>query len=372
MSIPIPPSVRHGMPYEPAYLFEAPMVEVTQSSISAYNDCEQKYVFRYLMRLVPAGVSIPLIVGATVHDCFEYLLSPVSEKDTESTKYEKTQKMIDGKFDSVINDPASMMYINTNQMEHARCQAKAVVAAWNIVNCDWRERFSVIRTEMSVRADPKAKAGDPLTKRAAGKIDGLVVTKDTEQLYVLEHKTRSTMKDFNFVDGLDLDQQVLFYAMLYQVWLERQPISIMDMSSKKKRKTSDLQLPSGFYYDAIMKPMHRTGDTSDEVIRRMVNAMIEDPAKYFVFIPVDVSQEIVEWAWENFKKTVHKMDNLKVGNVTRNLRACSMYGGCPYQMLCKAGADANDPVAVLKMPEAQLYQIGSLHNELTPDAGEEE
>lgn len=357
------------LPYNPDRIYDLGLPEITQSSLGTFLDCDMKFVLSYLMRLRSSGISVPLVVGTAVHLCLDMMLDPTSRRSDRQLR-DECVRTIDKLFNSISDSMDFANVANPEKLEHGRAQAHAIVEAWPIVHTDHDGQFKVVATEQVVRAKPGVKAGDDLSDRMAGKIDGIVINLDDFQPYILEHKTRYSLKNLNIIQGLTLNQQVLFYASMFQVWLKRQPKKAVQVTVKGKKV--DLTRPAGFYYDAIAKPNHKSGETFEILKNRMLQAMLENQAQYFSLMPVELPAEVIDHAFVNFQKIVERMDQLDGNNVTQNYGACDKYGGCPFRTICMAGPNAADPASILEMPEAQLYRISDLHNELDDMSLEED
>jgi hypothetical protein len=341
-------------PYDPDTLYDHPLVELTQSAMGSFATCPQQYVFRYLMKIVPQGVSVPLVTGTAVHDVFEFILDPKNEKMQGRNLILHVKNLVDSVFDKVIERSDLSWNLDSEKLEKGRAQALAIVGSWPIVY-DYREWFKVLHTELNIRSKPGATIDSPMMDRAAGKIDGIVWDLGSKTIKILEHKTRYSIKNLDFVGGLPLDHQAIWYMMMWEEWLE---------GHKKEAKKAKLGKADGFFYNVIAKPLHRSG-TFDELVDRMTTAMVEKPENYFSFTSVEIEQESVDRARNNFQKVIKRMDGLDPGNVEMNTKACNMYGGCPYRKLCCAGADAGQPKKVLSLPQIDMYRFQAEHEELS-------
>lgn len=346
-------SIIYDPPYDPDTLYEKPLIELTQSAMGSFTTCQQQYVLRYLMKIVPQAISVALVVGTAVHSVFEYILEPKNAKVKGVKLAGIIRNMIDTTFDQVIERSDLSWNIDSEKLEKGRAQAHAICRSWQITY-DYKEWFKVLHTELNIRSKPGATIDSPLMDRAAGKIDGIVLDLQTGTPKLLEHKTRFSLKNLNFIEGLPLDHQSIWYMMLYESWRQ-------NPSNKKLVKIKgDVD---GFFYNVIAKPMHRSG-TFDELVERMVQAMVEKPDQFFSFTSVTVEYEMVERARTNFHKIVKRMDGLDPSNVEMNTKACNMYGGCAYRKLCCAGADVANPKAVLSLPQLDMYRFAPEHEEL--------
>ena len=325
------------IPYDPSEIYESnKLVELTQSAISTFMRCPQRYVLQYLMLVVRRSPSISLLVGSAVHKGFEILLAnnddvPIDERQPA------IRIAIDGVFEKVVNENSLFLGLSEKQLETGRAQAHACLEAWFINSIDLlMESWKLIESEMRIRTAKNVTLLSSLVDRFAGQVDGLIENNKGE-LWILEHKTRSrldTLDEF----GLVLDTQALFYIMMVRL--------------KQKQDVK------GFLYNAIQKPLHRMNANGfDDLKNRMLDAMVTTPDKYFSLseIPIGDTGE----AFINFSRIIAQMDALNQHNVVMHTTACDDFGGCPYKTLCKAGANARRPLEILDMAEMATYEFKS-------------
>lgn len=349
------------LPYDLDRLYDDPMVEVTQSSAKTFLSCQQKYVLRYLMRLVKRGVSAPLLTGSAVHKGLETLLDEKSPMPIDR-RLPMALRAVDGIFEKVTEQADLMALTNDEKLETCRAQAAAILEAWYIINGSYFEGWKILQAEMKVRSVDTATIHSPIEDRMAGMIDGLV--EDLEgKVWILEHKTRRSLGDLN-VNTLELDFQALWYTVLCFRVLKRRHEEAEAAGAPLPR----LIKPVGFLYDAIQKPQHRINQQGfDDLRRRMMEAMISDPEKYFSMNPIEVYESTIERAHKNFGRVISAMDNLRAENVIMNTSACDDWGGCPYKALCQNGADVSNPRSVFDIPQIDMYEIADRHTELESD-----
>jgi hypothetical protein len=65
-----------------------------------------------------------------------------------------------------------------------------------------------------------------------------------------------------------------------------------------------------------------------------------------------------------FKRQIQTIDELEPRKVFMNDGACSEYSGCPYRVLCEAGADCAYPKDVMELPEVSMFSLKEPHSEL--------
>lgn len=338
--------------YDVDTIYDRPLVEITQSALTTFMACPQRYVFRYLMRLSKMGVSIPLLVGSAVHKGLEVLMDPDSPLE-QSDKLPFALQAVESKFLSVTKDVRKIIGIE-DKVETGRAQAHALVTCWNVINADTLSEWTLLRSEMKIRSKPTATVLSPHADRRAGMIDGVVKDQDGT-VWIAEHKTRRAMGDLN-ANSLNLDAQALWYIVMCYEQLQADP-------------GWEAGMPKGFLYDALQKPQHRLNAMGFEDLRnRMIAAILADPSKYLSVIPILIEPKIVDMARRNFSKIIHLMDTLNPHWVYMNTKSCDDFGGCPYKPLCQNGAQADNPRSVFDIPQIDLYEILPPHTELEDEA----
>lgn len=346
------------LPYDPNRLYEKPLIELTQSAVTTYMSCPQKYVFRYLMLLVRKGLSVPLTVGKAVHLGLETLLDP-DDPTPPAERLPKVLKAVDDMFEGILENPNNVVGME-DRLEHSRCVAHALLEAWWILYGDIFSGWVILDKEMIVRTAPGATIHSPIEDRMAGMIDGLVQDQNGD-VWLLEHKTRARLGNLSLY-GLELDPQALWYMILCLNKLRK----AAEEAERTGKEPKIPKMPIGFMYDAMQKPQHRLNkDGFEDCKRRMVAALLEDPEKYFSNSPILVEQATIDAAYRNFKRIIKQMDSLTPETVTMNTRACEDYGGCPYRPLCQNRADASNPLAVLQMSQMDMFEIAQPHTELS-------
>lgn len=333
-----------SLPYDPDELFANPMVEHTQSDIDDFWRCRTRYWFRYMMLLVPREIQMALFVGSAVHEALAILIKP-AYKDDPKTALDRALAHVDMLFDDAAMDPTCIG--NTkDKLDQGHAQVVAIVKAYPRVHAgaDW----SVVdegHIEWHVRSAPGATLQSAIVDRMAGQLDALICAHfDGDKQWLLERKTRSNLAGLDWTGDLSINKQLIWYNLLAR--RENTPIH-------------------GMLYDVMAKPQHRlSGKHWSDAAQRMEDAIYADPDKYMVQAPVWITEDRLLWATTNFERTIREIDSLTPDRMYCNTSACDDYNGCPYKMLCKAGADAANPWGVLNLPEVALYMFEEAHNEL--------
>jgi len=327
-----------NLPYDLNHLFQRPMVLHTQSSIKTFRTCPQKYVFRYLLWLDTDFVNVPFVVGRAIHAGLAIQMSP---KIPDEKKPIQVAQAIDKVFDEVYNQPAIGGEID-GKLRQGQAQAHALVGLWPVNHAEVIGDWKVKEVEVTVR-NLNSTIASPLEERMAGRLDALVERMSTQQHWLVEHKSRSSMGQTNWISNLEMDTQAIWYYHLAKPFYNLE----------------------GFYYDILVKPQHRLGSgTWQDLSERMQDAISETPEKYFACPDVLFNQSAVDRYGEMFKRQIQTIDELEPRKVFMNDGACSEYSGCAYRALCEAGADCACPRDVMELPEVSMFSLKEPHSEL--------
>jgi hypothetical protein len=332
-----------NIPYDPDILYDYPMVELTQSAVDTFLQCRMKYVLKYLMLLKRPGINLNLLVGKAVHKALEILLDPECTVENAHEKCILALTAVDQIFEDELLK--NLMPPNDRTFERARAQAHACVRSWWIsVGMDFG--YKVLATEARVRCTPESTIDSPLEERMAGQLDGLLADLDTgTNQKLLETKTKKTLTGVDWISGLGMDLQALWYIT---IGLKR-----LDMRIQK------------FVYNVIGKPQHTAKLEFEPLTERMFSAMIGDPDKYFTYPEIMIDADALDSQWKNWKRTVFLMDTMTGREVTQRTNSChDWFSECEYYTLCSRCADPECPKSILDMPESNMYVFGTRHEEL--------
>jgi hypothetical protein len=322
-------------------IYEDPLVELTQSAISTYWSCPQKYVFRYLMHIRPKGVHLPFAVGSALHEGIRVFLSL---KDTDLQQAANlARQQAQTVLERAENEDLGLGGTQTDKLQQARAQVDALLQCWFQAKASELNDWEILNTEYVVRAAPGATPESPLIDRMAGAIDGIIRVISEDTIKGLEIKSRASIKG-DWVITLDLDLQLLWYTRM-----------AMKMGFALQE----------FMYALLQKPQHRMRNDWEELAERMREAVSMDPDKYFALEPIPIDESRLLHLESSFARTVSTLDNLQPDQVFMKTSACFDYFSvCPFYHLCHAGADAANPEQVMNMPQIELYTTHTPHEEL--------
>ncbi len=319
--------------------------ELTQTSISMWLSCQQKFILRHIYGLRKQSLPKHRITGTLFHHGLERILKMARETmiltdDQITEAMREIETSMDAEVDRISTESCMVSPWDVENIEYCRVQSLAMVEAWARTQLSRFMQFKIIGVEQTFRS----LGVGPLLHMGAGKIDGIVELNG--DLYVLEHKTRARMDTLN-TGYLSMDLQANWYMALAASRLGR-PIK-------------------GFIYNAVKKPQHRMsakGLGSEELRKRMVAAMMADADGYFALIDIIADAADVQRNLDNMTKVV--MAILKTGqkDITMNPTACEQYGGCEYRALCSNGADVCKPITIKNNIELSQFEFAPNHTEL--------
>jgi RecB family exonuclease len=170
---------------------------LTYSALNAFRNCPRKYKHRYIDRLGPIERPDALAFGSVIHEALEKWYS----QPADAHQLLAVLDLLDGQFNHQ-GDP---------QQKAKWHLAKAMMVGY--ASRYTSEDFEVIAVEKEF----EAAIHNPDTGRSsqtftmAGKVDGIVQSLSDGELYLLEHKTASTITS-DYIDRLWTDTQVALYV----------------------------------------------------------------------------------------------------------------------------------------------------------------
>lgn len=287
----------------------------TQSELTTFGDCAQKWHWRYNRMLEKAGsFSFPLMVGSLMHDALEQFYATKGKRMAVATL----------QFDEgVIASSDDML-----KLEYWQRVMEVMMKAYQIYYKDDFDLWEVEEIEEEVKVEYRG-----LTLR--GKID-LRVSEKNNGMWILDHKSAGRFSK-EMVAGWDFRFQFMFY-----LWLK-------SLQGKHKLK--------GYYVNGVKKPELRVKklESLPEFAQRVFEDMISEPEKYFYREPYPVTSEALKHFQTHVvdpRISLLKYAAMPTGDITvrhlqesilfnKNTNECQHYTGaaCPYLELCRHGED---------------------------------
>jgi hypothetical protein len=282
----------------------------TQSELTEFGKCHQKWNWRYNHLLEKAGTfNLPFMVGSAFHDVMEQFYNTKGERFTVATL-----QFEEGVIPS-LQDQVDLDYWNHVLPAMVRAYAvyyKGDHAKWKIHS--FEEEIEIVYRGFRLR----------------GKID--LTLEDDTGIYTLDHKTSSRLNK-DVVAGWDFRFQFLFY-----LWLKSKTV---------------LPFPlKGYYINAVKKPELRVKKTESipEFAQRVFEDMVVEPDKYFYRdrLPIDQAtldhfeRTVVNHRLRLFEAVLDPSTPLDLAQAIvqdKNTDECQHYNGppCPYLELCRHG-----------------------------------
>lgn len=311
---------------------------ITQSAVSTFLSCPKKYFFRYRLGLSPRRISKALAIGAAVHAGFEASckLWKDSMQDVDTLTHAALQA-VNKTFQDFFEDPDAIT-TDIEDVLHAEGVAAAAIQGWwqLIARAGWMFG-EVVAVEQNIAPIPRDSSKWPYTSevddfinRMSGKID-LIIENETG-LAIVEHKTRASFGVYDWTHFLAMDLQALWY------------LTLVGRHYEGVKET-----PTYFWYNGIVKDLHRTPKDYQGLLERRLALMEEEPSKFFFVKEVYVEPQMRGLFLTNMGLLYTQMNHANTSlDFVWNPKACDSYASnCPYRSLCVSGCDANNFEEVL-------------------------
>ena len=286
----------------------------TQSELSTFGACAQKWHWRYNEMIDKAGsYSMALMVGTAFHDSMEQFYKTLGKRVNVATL----------QFEEHVVPSAD----DYQDLTYWNAVLPMIVRAYTIYYKDDFQLFTVEQIEEEV--DVKWEGF-----RLRGKID--LRFEELNGLFIMDHKTSGRLTK-ETVAGWDFRFQFMFY-----LWLK----TIQDPAIKKRLK--------GYWINAVKKPELRVkkNESIPQFAQRCFEDMVAEPEKYFYRERFYVTKDLLE----HFEKHVvtPRLNLLRAISdpktpvwlaegilFNKNTDECQHYMGapCPYIDLCRHGED---------------------------------
>lgn len=313
-----------------------PRMDVTYSMFRSFQTCPRKCYWQYIQKLESAKKSDALDIGTMFHKLIEdhYTDTPT-----------------DGLMEATsIYNIATM---NEREQENLAKATSMAMAYANVIGCEFDKRYHYCASEQVFSMPLSTSTGGvSRTFTLTGKIDGMVIDRQTGERWLVEHKTAAKVYG-QYLDKLSLDLQIMIYMIAGRLLYPDTPpvgviYNIVQKSTLKRyevcKKRSE---PEPLYeYQARMDAQYEANPSM--VSQHQIHFSQRDLN--------DVAVELGMWA-------DHITMCRKSDQWPRNTGSCqTVYGTCQFWPLCQGNQLDAD------MYMGTLYQKkDNMHSELSND-----
>ncbi len=288
---------------------------LTQSLLSMFLMCRQKAKF-YLEGWNSKWMSDALMFGSLCHGMLEYAYLDIVAKKLKGTPSERQVR----KYGNMVEKQwlAENPKMNTRtlvQLDVSLALLEKILPRYfDFWSNDFKKiRWQALEEQFNVVASP----GSGLAIRVRGKQDGRFVLRN--ELWLLETKTKSLVKEADLLDTLSLDLQVNIY-----LW-----------ATYRKFK----KVPTGMLYNIIRKTSLRMAKAEPipKFARRVAEDMDDRPEFYFIRLEIAISKEDILAFEKGFFGLLNDFVNWRAGKIPhyKNPNNCiGKYGRCEYVGAC--------------------------------------
>lgn len=287
---------------------------ITHSSLQCFQSCHRKYKLRYMDCITPKLKSNALEFGSAMHialeEYFKYVRASQAFLDLTGT--------CDFTFDcsKILKDKVEASKLAGLLRGYLHRWFNEDSTKYDIIEIEKEFKLKIVGNDF------------------VGKIDGLVMEKETGKYYILEHKTASIV-DESYVAQKEIDSQTLNYANAIQ-------------------RVMGIEV-SGAIHDLITKQKIRQkkGESEDDFCQRLIDDVTDDN---FARIRIDFTKEQLEDAFGELQDQIEELWRCR--RFHKCTGAClGRFGACEYLPICRAGG----LVDALK----EQYETSRAHEEIS-------
>lgn len=298
---------------------------VTHSMISCFMECRKKFEYRYIRGIAPVEKKAALSFGSAAHEVLEHYFYALSDADWATEEF-----MNDIRVEIELARTGNELSIE----DGLKLEALMLKYAETYMIDDVKT-LDVVATEREFRTPLRSTAG----RRSrmfdlAGKADGLVRNKADGRLYILEHKTASSVDD-GYLGRIEIDWQVALYARALSYELGEPVVGVVyDILVKPlirmRQGEDDAEFEARRAASKTGNIKRKVAETNEEFIERL-NETIGDANFIRQVVMFD------EVLTNEFEHEIFEVSK-DIGNCKcfyKNTGSCNKFGVCPYMDLCR-------------------------------------
>lgn len=309
----------------------------TNSQITLFKNCRQKYYFSYIQLLQPNIIVKPLFLGGLVHEGIAVYynnkqnglpLDAIKNNTTEIISFlvEKKRKELDNAYENINEDKEEELDLLQNQ-------TLSILDNY-ITFAEENDEWELIITEKEFEIELDLNNRKIKVKI---KVDGIVKRKDGT-MWLLEHKTTSAKDFIEYKKKLELDEQVNLYiyvisrlhpewnivGVIYNILRKKTP------SIPKIKKDNTISKAScDTTYDIFLNTIRENNLNPEDYLDTLENL------KHNKFVDRELiyrTPEHLESFFQEWQETLKALTSPKL-LIYKNPWACKNFN-CSYHPLC--------------------------------------
>lgn len=192
------------------------MTVYSHSKLSTFEQCRQKYKFRYIDKIEPDfKQTIEAHLGSSVHDTFEWLYNNVLKKIIP--KLDEVLEFYINRWQKNLNENIKVVKEDLTQQDYFEKGIK-FIADYYLKNYPFNDGTLELEKKIFISLNPNSE------NKLVGYIDRLVYNKEKQRYEIHDYKTANTLPER---EKFEKDRQLALYALgIKQLYGDHHPVTL--------------------------------------------------------------------------------------------------------------------------------------------------
>lgn len=298
-----------------------PLIKLSATAIDTFLSCRKKYYYSRILNIQPTDRPDALDFGSAVHKALAYIFNELKTNPSNGIK-----EVLPNAIDQIKQYAEE--YCLPKESE---CKAIALISSYvNLYWFDDRLKYEVLDVEKYF--ERPLDISQTTLVCTHGYFDAIVKDRQTEKVYVVEHKTTGMFSD-DYVEHSIFDTQVMIYMDACKNIYGRCDGVIYDVLSKPKHSMSvgetDDEFESRKAASKTGRIKRKESETPEQFIQRIQESFNESTLTRHLIEHTNEELEAFGCELRGIYSDMHYCNSYY--KCTGN---CLKYGACPYMNLC--------------------------------------